>query len=176
MSRSQRSMKILSQRFVQWNVVGVFSMMLFVSYFCPQELRLKVLQMGETPLIRCAHNGHLKTVEFLLEHGADVNALDLVPLFQLILLESSSLIHFCGWIFCNDSLHDNAYLQVIINSSNFKVCLDWWHHNVCWNFKDHTFRELHLTWSSEFSIDLNASSYSWVSALNEAFEAWAVVL
>lgn len=34
--------------------------------------------MGETPLIRCAHNGHLKSVEFLIEHGADVNALDLV--------------------------------------------------------------------------------------------------
>lgn len=37
-----------------------------------------LLQMGETPLIRCAHNGHLKTVEFLVEHGADVNAIDLV--------------------------------------------------------------------------------------------------
>lgn len=34
--------------------------------------------MGETPLIRCAHNGHLACVQFLLEHGADVNAIDLV--------------------------------------------------------------------------------------------------
>jgi ankyrin repeat protein len=40
--------------------------------------------MGETPLIRCAHNGHLKCVEFLIEHGADVNALDLVISRELI--------------------------------------------------------------------------------------------
>lgn len=32
--------------------------------------------MGETPLIRAAHNGHLATVKALLEAGADVNALD----------------------------------------------------------------------------------------------------
>ena len=38
------------------------------------------LQMGETPLIRCAHNGHLKCVEQLVEKGADVNAIDLVRL------------------------------------------------------------------------------------------------
>ena len=33
--------------------------------------------MGETPLIRCAHNGHLQTVRFLVESGADVNSLDM---------------------------------------------------------------------------------------------------
>lgn len=36
------------------------------------------LQMGETPLIRSAHNGHYATVRFLVERGADVNALDIV--------------------------------------------------------------------------------------------------
>ena len=34
--------------------------------------------MLETPLIRCAHNGHFETVQFLVEHGADVNSIDLV--------------------------------------------------------------------------------------------------
>lgn len=34
--------------------------------------------MGETPLIRAAHNGHLATVRFLVEAGADVNSLDMV--------------------------------------------------------------------------------------------------
>lgn len=34
--------------------------------------------MGETPLIRCAHNGHFQTVKFLVEQGADVNAVDMV--------------------------------------------------------------------------------------------------
>lgn len=34
--------------------------------------------MGETPLIRCAHNGHFQTVKFLVENGADVNSLDMV--------------------------------------------------------------------------------------------------
>jgi len=38
---------------------------------------------GGDSLIRCAHNGHLKCVEFLIEHGADVNALDLVSFLQL---------------------------------------------------------------------------------------------
>lgn len=38
------------------------------------------LQMGETPLIRAAHNGHLQTVRFLLEKGADVNSVDMVGL------------------------------------------------------------------------------------------------
>jgi hypothetical protein len=36
--------------------------------------------MGETPLIRCAHNGHFATVKFLVDNGADVNALDVVSL------------------------------------------------------------------------------------------------
>lgn len=33
--------------------------------------------MGEAPLIRAAHNGHLMTVKFLVEKGADVNAVDM---------------------------------------------------------------------------------------------------
>lgn len=37
-----------------------------------------LLQMGETPIIRAAHNGHFQTVKFLVDHGADVNALDMV--------------------------------------------------------------------------------------------------
>lgn len=36
------------------------------------------LQMKETPLIRCAHNGHYNTVQYLVEQGCDVNAIDLV--------------------------------------------------------------------------------------------------
>lgn len=35
-------------------------------------------QMGETPLIRSAHNGHYPTVRFLVEKGADVNSVDMV--------------------------------------------------------------------------------------------------
>jgi hypothetical protein len=35
-------------------------------------------QMMETPLIRCAHNGHFQTVKFLVSQRADVNAIDLV--------------------------------------------------------------------------------------------------
>ncbi len=31
----------------------------------------------DTPLIRAAHNGHYQTVKFLVEQGADVNALDM---------------------------------------------------------------------------------------------------
>ena len=38
----------------------------------------RVLQMKETPLIRCAHNGHYNMVKYLVEQGADVNAIDLV--------------------------------------------------------------------------------------------------
>jgi hypothetical protein len=34
-------------------------------------------QMKETPLIRCAHNGHLQAVKLLMARGADVNSLDL---------------------------------------------------------------------------------------------------
>ena len=34
--------------------------------------------MKDTPLIRAAHNGHLQTVMYLVEMGADVNTLDLV--------------------------------------------------------------------------------------------------
>ena len=36
------------------------------------------MQMMETPISRAAHNGHLHTVKFLAEKGADVNCLDLV--------------------------------------------------------------------------------------------------
>ncbi len=44
-------------------------------------------QMKETPLIRCAHNGHLQAVKLLLAKGADVNSLDLVghvPWYSLV--------------------------------------------------------------------------------------------
>lgn len=34
--------------------------------------------MGETPLIRAGHNGHLATVKFLVGKGADVNSIDMV--------------------------------------------------------------------------------------------------
>ncbi len=34
----------------------------------------------ETPLSRSTHNGHIATVRYLLEKGADVNCLDLVRL------------------------------------------------------------------------------------------------
>jgi hypothetical protein len=33
--------------------------------------------MKDTPLIRAAHNGHLATVMYLVEQGADLNTLDL---------------------------------------------------------------------------------------------------
>jgi len=32
---------------------------------------------GESPLIRAAHNGHLGCVQFLLDEGCDVDALDM---------------------------------------------------------------------------------------------------
>ena len=35
-------------------------------------------QMKDTPLIRAAHNGHLQTVMYLVEMGADVDTIDLV--------------------------------------------------------------------------------------------------
>lgn len=44
-----------------------------------------VLQMLETPLSRAAHNGHLQTVRHLLDAGADVNCLDLVRDYFLLL-------------------------------------------------------------------------------------------
>lgn len=34
--------------------------------------------MMETPLSRAAHNGHIATVRYLLEQGADANCLDMV--------------------------------------------------------------------------------------------------
>jgi hypothetical protein len=37
--------------------------------------------MGETPLVRAAHNGHLAAVQMLLARGADVEAADLVRLY-----------------------------------------------------------------------------------------------
>ena len=36
--------------------------------------------MKESSLIRAAHNGHLKTVKFLVENGASVHAIDMVDL------------------------------------------------------------------------------------------------
>ena len=39
---------------------------------------LMSMQMMETPLSRAAHNGHLHSVIYLTEQGADVNCLDLV--------------------------------------------------------------------------------------------------
>ena len=39
--------------------------------------------MGETPLVRAAHNGHLAAVQMLLARGADVEAADLVRLYAL---------------------------------------------------------------------------------------------
>lgn len=42
-------------------------------------------QMKETPLIRCAHNGHYNAVQYLVEQGADVNAIDLVSKAFLLL-------------------------------------------------------------------------------------------
>ncbi len=39
---------------------------------------LPLPQMGETPIIRSAHNGHFQTVKFLIENGADVNSVDMV--------------------------------------------------------------------------------------------------
>jgi len=34
--------------------------------------------MKDTPLLRSAHNGHLQTVMYLAEQGADLNTVDLV--------------------------------------------------------------------------------------------------
>lgn len=34
--------------------------------------------MKDTPLLRAAHNGHLQTVMYLAEQGADLNTVDLV--------------------------------------------------------------------------------------------------
>lgn len=48
------------------------------------------MQMMETPLIRCAHNGHFQTVKFLVEQRADVNALDLVRIPRLQCMPSFS--------------------------------------------------------------------------------------
>ena len=50
------------------------------------EKKLCRLQMLETPLIRCAHNGHLESVQVLVEQGADVNAIDLVRIHALFML------------------------------------------------------------------------------------------
>lgn len=47
-------------------------------HLLPPRPALSAAQMGETPLIRCAHNGHFQTVKFLVEQGADVNAVDMV--------------------------------------------------------------------------------------------------
>ena len=33
--------------------------------------------MKDTPLLRAAHNGHLATVMYLVEQGADLNTLDM---------------------------------------------------------------------------------------------------
>ena len=73
-----------------WYVLSVRSVLCLLpglpqQHCCP-------LQMGETPLIRCAHNGHLKCVEHLVEKGADVNAIDLVRLPDF---KSSSVDYIC---------------------------------------------------------------------------------
>ena len=47
------------------------------------------MQMGETPLIRCAHNGHFNCVKWLIEQGADINAIDLVQLTNSLLIEDA---------------------------------------------------------------------------------------
>lgn len=45
---------------------------------------LACLQMMETPISRAAHNGHLQTVQYLTEQGADVNCLDLVGVHCIV--------------------------------------------------------------------------------------------
>jgi len=53
------------------------------------------VQMKETPLIRAAHNGHLNVVRFLLDSGADPNAIDMVSaqFFYLKRLQRCNSMH-----------------------------------------------------------------------------------
>ncbi len=51
--------------------------------------------MKETALIRAAHNGHLHTVRFLLERGAQANALDLVRTARCPVRNSVALLQKC---------------------------------------------------------------------------------
>ena len=41
------------------------------------KIHFKIPQMKDTALHRASHNGHLHTVQYLVEAGADVNSLDL---------------------------------------------------------------------------------------------------
>ena len=50
------------------------------------EFLAGAVQMLETPLSRAAHNGHLHTVQYLTEQGADVNCLDLVGRTATVIL------------------------------------------------------------------------------------------
>ena len=73
---------------------------------------LVLLQMLETPLIRCAHNGHFESVQFLVEQGADVNAIDLVRDSHIALCSTpyllpSDVLMFLGYNTCLAALHWN---------------------------------------------------------------------
>ena len=68
-------MRVQTSNSVTWWVPGLLPLLKILHILV---LTCKMPQMGETPLIRCAHNGHLHTVKFLVELGADVNSVDMV--------------------------------------------------------------------------------------------------